>query len=216
MTCVKAFGSLEDAPTLRKGLNATKGRSRALPTARGHISADPHYSDYSDCEEEEDLSAAPAVLINKETQRQLCFKPVLNSYGLPSTPFLCPIADPIIQPEIEDPISAGIIDEDTARGLFDLIFLHLNPFINLFDPALHSVSYVRSRSPFLFTTLLMAACKFFKPESFNFCQKMAEELANRAFGENWKSVEVVQAFSCLCYWRNPEDTVRIVFTAFFE
>ena len=38
-----------------------------------------------------------------------------------------------------DPITTGIMDENQATVLFDLVFLRLNPFINLFDPALHSV-----------------------------------------------------------------------------
>jgi hypothetical protein len=116
------------------------------------------------------------------------------------------------KPEIPDPVSEGILNDDDAKVLFDLVFLRLNPFINLFDPALHSVSYVRGRSKFLFTVLLMAGCKFFKTESFPQCQRMAYDLAVRAFAEGWKSVEVVQAFACLCYWKDPEDTVR--FTSF--
>jgi hypothetical protein len=98
------------------------------------------------------------------------------------------------------------MDENQATVLFDLVFLRLNPFINLFDPALHSVHYVRSRCPLLFTTLLMAGAKFFKPEIYRPCQKLANDLAVRAFAEGWKSVEVVQAFACLVYWREPDDT----------
>ena len=105
-----------------------------------------------------------------------------------------------------DPITVGIMDENQATVLFDLVFLRLNPFINLFDPALHSVHYVRSRCPFLFTTLLMAGAKFFKPEIYRPCQKLANDLATRAFAEGWKSVEVVQAFACLVYWKEPDDT----------
>lgn len=105
-----------------------------------------------------------------------------------------------------DPITTGIMDENQAAVLFDLVFLRLNPFINLFDPALHSVHYVRSRCPLLFTTLLMAGAKFFKPEIYRACQKLANDLVVRAFAEGWKSVEVVQAFACLVYWREPDDT----------
>jgi NDP-sugar pyrophosphorylase family protein len=111
---------------------------------------------------------------------------------------------------LNDPITAGIIDEDEAKVLFDLIYLRLNPFINLFDPTLHSVPYVRSKCPFLFTTLIMAGCKFFKPEVFKQCQKLANEFAIRAFAEAWKRVEVVQAFACLTYWKDPDDNVRII------
>jgi hypothetical protein len=52
----------------------------------------------------------------------------------------------------------------------------------------------------------MAGAKFFKPEMYRPCQKLANELAVRAFAEDWKSVEVVQAFACLVYWREPDDT----------
>ncbi len=46
------------------------------------------------------------------------------------------------------------------------VFTHLNPFVNVFDPELHTVDYIRSRSRFLFTVLMCAGCKWFKPELF--------------------------------------------------
>ncbi|KZV67951.1 hypothetical protein PENSPDRAFT_583137 [Peniophora sp. CONT] len=192
-----------------------------LPASFGDNANDPHYNE--DDEDEENPSAAPAKLISKENQRQPFLKTILNpeheapaaaSYRPPATPANSRMSTfswsspppPPEQPAIRDPVSVGLIDDAYAKVLFDLVFLRLNPFICLFDPALHSVTYVRSRSPFLFTVILMAGCKFFKPEAFRQCQKMANELATRAFAENWKSVEVVQAFACLCYWKEPEDT----------
>ena len=106
---------------------------------------------------------------------------------------------------LQDPIAAGIMDERKAEILFDLFFLRLNPFINLFDPALHTVHYVRSRCPFLFTTILMACCKFFAEESYKHVQQLASEFAVKAFAEGWKRVEVCQAFACLTYWEKPEE-----------
>lgn len=88
------------------------------------------------------------------------------------------------------------------------VFLRLNPFINLFDPVLHTVPYVRSRCPFLFTCLIMAGCKFWKPELFKQTQRIANEFVIKAFADQWKRVEVVQAFACMTYWKEPEDTVR--------
>lgn len=96
--------------------------------------------------------------------------------------------------------------------LFDAIFLRLNPFINLFDPQLHSVNYVRSKCPFLFTALITAGCKFFEPTLYKECVHLAHELAVRAFAEGWKRVEVVQAFACLTYWREQDDNVSEAFT----
>ncbi len=159
----------------------------------------------------------PADLIRRENQRHSFFKTILNpSHENPATSLRSDRSNstasshtttsPTIH-TLKDPVSAGIIDESNAKVLFDLVFLRLNPFVNLFDPALHTPDYVRSKSPFLFTVLIMAGCKFFKPESFKPCQKLAHEFGVRAFAENWKSVEVVQAFACLTYWKEPEDTV---------
>lgn len=106
---------------------------------------------------------------------------------------------------LQDPVAAGIMDERRAEILFDLFFLRLNPFINLFEPALHTVSYIRSRCPFLFTTIIMACCKFFAEELYRHVQQLANEFAVKAFAEGWKRVEVCQAFACLTYWRDPDD-----------
>lgn len=106
---------------------------------------------------------------------------------------------------LQDPIAAGIMDERRAEILFDLFFLRLNPFINLFDPALHTATYVRSHCPFLFTTILMACCKFFAEELYKHVLQLANEFAVKAFAEGWKRVEVCQAFACLTYWKEPDD-----------
>jgi hypothetical protein len=172
-------------------------------------------------EDEEDLDRTddglfPAKLIRKENQRNSFFRTILNPEETPASTagqnrgssFPPPQPRAAALPSgLNDPITAGIIDENEAKVLFDLIFLRLNPFVNLFDPALHSVPYVRSKCPFLFTTLIMAGCKFFKPELFKQCQKLANDFAVRAFAEAWKRVEVVQAFACLTYWKDPDDNV---------
>lgn len=106
---------------------------------------------------------------------------------------------------LRDPIATGIMDERRAEILFDLFFLRLNPFINLFEPALHNVSYVRSRCPFLFTTIIMGCCKFFDEPLYKAVQQLANEFAVKAFTEGWKRVEVCQAFACLTYWKEPDD-----------
>lgn len=101
------------------------------------------------------------------------------------------------------------MDERTAENILDLVLIRLNPFINLFDPELHSFAYIR-RCPFLFTTLLMAGTKFFNPKLYPKCRELADLHAIQAFAEARKSVEIVQAFMCLTYWREPDDTVCII------
>ncbi|OCH95228.1 hypothetical protein OBBRIDRAFT_721011 [Obba rivulosa] len=107
---------------------------------------------------------------------------------------------------LKDPVELGWLDEEEVKNLFDMFYLRLNPFINLFDPALHSAAYVRARCPLLFTTMLMASCKFFKPELYAQLTRLANDFATRAFMEGWRRVEVVQAFACLTYWKEPTDT----------
>lgn len=166
----------------------------------------------------------PANLIRNEGQRNSSFfRTILNpephvpplrpkddlkaSPSLPSPAALLASSPSVTAAsDIKDPIEAGIILDETQAGtLFQLLFLRLNPFINLFDPKLHTVPYVRSRCRFLFSVLIMACCKFFKPEHYHQAQKIANAFATRAFEEGWKSVEVVQAFACMTYWKEPED-----------
>ena len=175
-------------------------------------------------EDEEDryrtnVGLFPAKLIRKENQRNSFFRTILNPEEPPRST-AGQNRGKLFPPEhhhaaaihgcLNDPITTGLIDENEAKVLFDLIFLRLNPFVNLFDPALHSVPYVRSKCPFLFTTMIMAACKFFKHDLFKQCQKLANDFAVRAFAEGWKRVEVVQAFACLTYWKDPGDNVCLL------
>ncbi|KAG8927679.1 hypothetical protein FRC02_007932 [Tulasnella sp. 418] len=177
----------------------------------------------------------PSNIISKEKDRQSLFlRTVLGPSGAPSRSNAAngsgsgnqqidlrpryrdsdtiPSSTPTMS--IEDPISAGIVSEAVAEELFDQVFVRLNPFINLFDPVLHTVSYVRRTSPFLFTVLLMAGAKFFRAELFKACQKMANEMAGRAFMEQWKGVGVVQAFACLTYWQEPNDNRTFVYIGY--
>ncbi|KAJ7687571.1 fungal-specific transcription factor domain-containing protein [Mycena olivaceomarginata] len=186
-------------------LNLPPYQNGEYPTS-SHGSRSIDMEDPDDDPDPEDRALFPAKLIRTENQRNSFFRTILN----PAEGSAAPPNRPSFSPPHQnrgplDPVSGGIIDEDQAKVLFDLIFLRLNPFINLFDPALHSVHYVRSKCPFLFTTLIMAGCKFFKPEVFKPCQKLAHEFAVRAFAEAWKRVEVVQAFACLTYWKDPDD-----------
>lgn len=200
------------------------------PYPRSAVTNNPH-SPGNDADEDDDDSDKtgeaifPVQLIRKE--RNSFFKTILNpenhepqpahnpSGSQPSPP---PHQSPSSPPASvvsasshntsgpRDPIAAGLIDEKQATVFFDLFFLRLNPFINLFDPSLHTVSYIRSRCPFLFTTIIMACCKFFQPDLYITVQKVAHEFAVKAFAEAWKRVEVVQAFACLTYWKEPDDT----------
>ncbi|KIY51142.1 hypothetical protein FISHEDRAFT_38437, partial [Fistulina hepatica ATCC 64428] len=128
-----------------------------------------------------------------------------NSYSSPESTSTSLPKRSLPPPGLQDPVASGLISEEDVSTLFDSFFLRLNPFINLFDPSLHTPSYVRDKCPFLFTTMLMAACKFWKPHVFPKVKKLAHDFSVMAFAEQWMRVEVVQAFSCLTYWKDPED-----------
>ncbi|KAG9018912.1 hypothetical protein FRB90_008303 [Tulasnella sp. 427] len=134
-----------------------------------------------------------------------------------------PDVDPMVflPPEFElrkevlrDPVELGLIDLPEARRLLTHVFEHLNPFVNLFDPVLHTVEYIRKKSPFLFTVLMMAGAKFWKKTMFRPFRRMAYTFASRAFEEQWKTVETVQAFVCLVYWKEPEDNYTWMFVGY--
>ncbi|KAG8726642.1 hypothetical protein FRC12_023212, partial [Ceratobasidium sp. 428] len=184
-------------PPSRAGTVPIKASSPA------HHAMDGDNSDDDDDREPSDDGLFPARLLAQGSHSPDDTKPSMDNRqtSVASTATVHPI---ITGPE--DPISAGLMDEAQAKVLFDLVFLRLNPFINLFDPVLHTVPYVRSRCPFLFTCLVMAGCKFWKPELFKQTQRLANEFVIKAFADQWKRVEVVQAFACMTYWKEPEDT----------
>ena len=203
------------------------------PTYHGPVSASRSIDQDDDEGEQNEDGMYPVRLIRKESQRNSFFGTVLGpsdgvkspsgvdglgstqpSSSEPSTPYTTRDSDP--QPlysgplpvnELDDPIVKGIMTESEASTLMDMVHIRLNPFINLFEAELHTASYVRRRSPFLFTTLMMAGCKFFKPSLYVKCRELAYGHAVRVFAEGRKSTEIVQAFMCLTYWKEPEDHV---------
>ncbi|KAH9941410.1 hypothetical protein B0H21DRAFT_550934 [Amylocystis lapponica] len=198
------------------------GSSRYRPDSNTDISDDDGDDDYTD---QRGRGMYPARLIKKEDQHHSSyFKTILNSdratsgsgcasersYSRGSGHSVDSSAGTMDNPmsDLKDPVALGLIDEQTVQSFFDMFFLRLNPFINMFDPALHSASYVRGRCPFLFTTLIMACCKFFRPELYPTLQTLAQKYAVRAFAEGWTRIEVAQAFASLTFWREPND-VRV-------
>lgn len=195
---------LESAKHRRAALsdpNASRSadvQALVLSTSTGDRGREPGYDDQSDTNDESTLLSTPAMLISKEHRRQ----GFDVSSAFSATPdYLPPFK------YVPDPVSAGILDEATAVAIYNLLITRANQFICLLDPGLHSYFYVRSRSPFLLTVLLMASSKFFKPDIFPPCQRLTKELVVRALSEDWKSIEVIQAFACLSYWGEDENDV---------
>ncbi|CAE6444602.1 unnamed protein product [Rhizoctonia solani] len=106
----------------------------------------------------------------------------------------------------EDPVKLGILPEDAVMGLFFSFHTVLNPVIALLDPTLHTPIYVRRRSRVLYTAILAAACRFFKPTHFKPVHDLAQLLLGRALSDGISSVEYIQALSIMTYWKEAEDT----------
>ncbi|QRV92143.1 Fungal specific transcription factor domain [Ceratobasidium sp. AG-Ba] len=106
----------------------------------------------------------------------------------------------------DDPVTAGIIPPDAVRVLFNFYHESLNPIIALLDPALHSPSYVRSRSSVLFTAILCVACRFVRPRAWDKCNALGQTLLGRALADGVCSIEYVQALSLLTFWKDPTDS----------
>ncbi len=193
---------------------------------QGHASGSTSLDDDNDDGEPVEEGMYPARLIKKERQRNSFFGTVLGPSAAGRTPEngSSPATSALDRPlsystdtpsplysipqanaPLDDPVKRGLMDEATAENIFDMVLIRLNPFINLFDPELHTASYVRKKCPFLYTTLLMAGSKFFKPQVYPEIRQIAEQHAVRVFAELRKSVEIVQAFMCLTYWKEPTD-----------
>jgi hypothetical protein len=81
----------------------------------------------------------------------------------------------------------------------------LNPYVSQLDPDLHSFTYVRYKSPFLFTAVLAAASKAFNSALYTTLHAHAENLFSQCLRQGEKSTESVQAILILTYWKEPSD-----------
>lgn len=64
------------------------------------------------------------------------------------------------QPQLDDPITQGIVSEPAARALFDIFMQHCNAWSGIFDPLLHTHDFVRKRSSFLYTVLIYVGARY--------------------------------------------------------
>ncbi|CAG9989353.1 unnamed protein product [Clonostachys byssicola] len=106
----------------------------------------------------------------------------------------------------DDPIHVGLINLQLAGCLFQSFMDVLNPYICQLDPDLHTISYVREKSPFLFTAILAMAAKAFDTTMYRPLYDHANQLMGVSFCQGVKSTECAQAIMILTYWKEPQDT----------
>ena len=98
-----------------------------------------------------------------------------------------------------DPVDCGILSYDDLCRLHTLSFTHLYPFLWILLPELHTVEYLRLRSPFLTTSLAFVASTF-DPGSALLTPALGRHalaLAVRVFEKDLKTLEIVQAYFLL-------------------
>ncbi|OAP60714.1 hypothetical protein AYL99_05716 [Fonsecaea erecta] len=104
-----------------------------------------------------------------------------------------------------DPIDLGLVTQDEADSLFAYFYERLSHTRWGLDPTLHTASFVRSRSAFLFTSIL-AASALFLPKAEALLKRLSNHrnyLAQTVIFKRNRSVEIVLAFMVNIPWMTP-------------
>ncbi|KIW95253.1 uncharacterized protein Z519_03837 [Cladophialophora bantiana CBS 173.52] len=104
-----------------------------------------------------------------------------------------------------DPIDLGLVTQEEADSLFAYFYERLSHTRWGLDPNLHTASFVRSRSSFLFTSIL-AASALFLPKAEALSKRLSNHrnhLARTVIFNRHRSVEIVLAFMVNIPWMTP-------------
>ncbi|CBQ71206.1 conserved hypothetical protein [Sporisorium reilianum SRZ2] len=109
-----------------------------------------------------------------------------------------------------DPVELGLVELKELERLFDVFFARINPVLDLFDPFLHSVAFVRMRSAFLTTVISSMAARFSDtPQDAKLASTLdkhwQEKLLPMILLGGYKSVEISQAFLILTTYSRPTN-----------
>jgi hypothetical protein len=107
----------------------------------------------------------------------------------------------------QDPIDLGLITNEEADELFSYFFRNLAHTRWGIDPVIHTITWVRSRSAFLFTSMC-AASALFLPYAASIWKRLSSHCHKLAFNviENRnRSVEIVLAFMVNVPWMQPRS-----------
>lgn len=104
-----------------------------------------------------------------------------------------------------DPIEQGLVTADEAQMLFSEFHDRLSHTRWGLDRTIHTLDFVRSRSCFLFASIL-AAASLFMPEMAALSKRMNNHcryLTDRVISDGYKSVEIVLALMVNVPWLQP-------------
>ncbi|ORY73629.1 hypothetical protein BCR35DRAFT_281551 [Leucosporidium creatinivorum] len=148
--------------------------------------------------------------------RQVSFSHVIPNEG-DSSPYLAgssnmapqgaqgPSFD-LLRVECPDAVQAGLLTAAEASELFASYYEHLNIFLPVLDPTLHTPSYCTETSPLLFTSILAVTSKIVRPRIYSSCLVLANKLFAQAVEYGLCSIEVVQATILLTHFKKAEDS----------
>ncbi|KPM35506.1 hypothetical protein AK830_g11071 [Neonectria ditissima] len=106
-----------------------------------------------------------------------------------------------------DPVSLGLVSDEEAESLFSFFHRNLAHTRWGLDPRLYTVEFTRSRSAFLYTSI-MAMSALFMPSAAALSKRLsnhAKKLAHRVMIHRYKSVEIVLAFMVNIPWMFPGE-----------
>jgi hypothetical protein len=126
----------------------------------------------------------------------------------------------------DDVISNGVITHSVAADLLDLwvswsneprnctdhvacpsrFFEHLNINITLFDPMLHALVFIRSKSSLLLSAMLSITARYFGERYRDALAEDADRRLSEAIAKGEVSLETIQALLIHVYWKRPDDT----------
>ncbi|EHY56049.1 hypothetical protein HRR83_006572 [Exophiala dermatitidis] len=118
--------------------------------------------------------------------------------------FASPMSNLDNSPDL-DPIELGLVTMEEADSLFGYFHEKLSHTRWGLDPVLHTASFVRSRSAFLFTSIL-AASAVFLPRTEALSKRLSNHrnmLACLVISNRKRSVEIVLAFMVNIPWMTP-------------
>ncbi|GAQ47314.1 Zn(II)2Cys6 transcription factor [Aspergillus niger] len=109
-----------------------------------------------------------------------------------------------VGPDI-DPIDIGLVTPSEAESLFSFFYQNLAHTRWGLDPLVHTVSFVRTQSAFLFTSI-MAGAALFLPSVTALSKRLSRHcktLAQNVIVRRHRSVEIVLAFMVNVPWMEP-------------
>lgn len=112
-----------------------------------------------------------------------------------------------------DPIECAILDVQQAQHLLTFYFANLRPWVHLLDPRLHTLQYIRTKSPFLLTAVSLVASYFSDHHRHlsHYLSIHADSLFLRVVKDGYRSLEIAQALCILAAWapaKQDGDTER--------